>query len=162
MDLFRFLPKFGRTVDKVEEAPTEHLERLETEKRERVKFHRDHVRNGPAKTRRVTNGQVRRSMLREQKTKLRKQNRNNRRDFMRAQHDLAILRGQLTCVGALGTRPNKHLQRNALRGLFDGYGVLVEQTLEIDQLDFDNDEHRRHVVEAALHHYQLATGQVAA
>lgn len=212
MNLTRFMPNFGKTaVDEntpFDKLPQEEQDRILAEERaERIKFTRDHVRNGPQRSRRplearwLSAGRSESRARRAHKAFLAKANRNHRQDFIRAQRDLSRLRGQLEVVGALpvsrghieevgsweqtdlkGHQPpewvvrdvvktTEHFvdapvaaKRNALRGLYDGYGAVVQATLDetgAGELDFDDLDHRDLVVGAALHHYRLATRSAA-
>lgn len=70
-------------------------------KKQRIQFHRDHVRNGPAKFRSITPGMQRRAAARAQEAATRKTNRRYRRAWMAQQADLATLRGHLTILGII-------------------------------------------------------------
>lgn len=70
-------------------------------KRERIKFHRENVRNGPTKWRTLTTGQVRRQRVRDAKARQRKDQRRYRRAWMAQRADIATLRGHLIITGVL-------------------------------------------------------------
>lgn len=57
--------------------------------------------HGPVKTRPITNGQIRRSIMRQQKTAQRKVQIAHRRRWMDNRHSVAVLRGQLQAVGEI-------------------------------------------------------------
>jgi hypothetical protein len=81
------------------------IERLEADaKAERIRFHREKVRNGPVKFTTFTNGQVRRTLQREDETRRRKLNKRHRRDWMAKRAELATLRGHLVIMGVLECR----------------------------------------------------------
>jgi hypothetical protein len=167
MNLSRFLPGFDKPKDELTEAELDELDAQA--KKDRIEHHRRQVRNGPAKFGHVTPGRRARAVRRAEKVVGRRANKAYRRDWMRARDNIARLRGQLEAVAAIKTSRGTYvvgqsvaLMRNAWRGLFDGYGALVAETLGVDELDVENQEHRDAVVEAAVHHYELATKQRAA
>lgn len=183
MNLSRFLPGLIKGDDKPSE---EELDLLDAEaKADRIRFTRERVRNGPwgqgrshnrrpLDSRFHTQGQADRAYRRANKVLTRRANVKARRDWMRAHQDLSRLRGQLEVVA----NPESPLYEAAMRGLFDGYGPAVAPELPIightggpedddrqpiyEALDFHNQQHRSLVVQAALHHYKIATGQVTA
>ena len=73
----------------------------EEEKKQRVQWHRDHVRNGPQNWRTLTSGQVRRQHARDAKSRQRKTNKRYRRAWMAQQREIATLRGHLIVLGVL-------------------------------------------------------------
>lgn len=102
--LNRLLSSLGTTDEEVpfeELSKEEQAEVLAEEKKQRVKFHRDSVRNGPVKWSHVTTGQQRRRAARDKAALQRKANKRHRRDFFRGQLHLATLRGQLQAIGAV-------------------------------------------------------------
>lgn len=70
-------------------------------KRDRIAFHRDHVRNGPTKFKTVSNGQVRRAKTRELNGRAKKARRHQVRTYFANLREHAVLRGQLQAVGVL-------------------------------------------------------------
>ena len=82
----------------------EQAEVIAEEKAERVKYHREHVRNGPARFRTITAGQQRRQAERDKAALQRKANRNHRRNYLKKQRAVSVLRGQLQAVGVLPYR----------------------------------------------------------
>lgn len=85
--------------DAPEEETPEAIEKRE--KAERVKFHRDHVRNGPRSFGTVTSGQFRRRLGREQKARLKKARRDQVRTYFETQRKIAVIRGHLQSAGVL-------------------------------------------------------------
>jgi hypothetical protein len=82
-------------------TPEEQAAVLADEKKGRIQYHRDHIRNGPVKFTYLSTGQQRRRAARDAKAHNRKVNKRHRRQFMRQQQDLATLRGQLQMLGVL-------------------------------------------------------------
>lgn len=82
-------------------SPEEQEAILADEKKGRVQYHRDHIRNGPVKFTYVSTGQQRRRAERDAKARNRKVNKRHRRQWMRQQQERATLRGQLQCLGTL-------------------------------------------------------------
>lgn len=70
-------------------------------KKARIQFHRDHVRNGPAKFSPPTSGQVRRAEKRAMDRKLKNAHRKQVRAYFAARREGATLRGHLDSVGVL-------------------------------------------------------------
>lgn len=68
-------------------------------KADRIREHREHVRNGPVKTRPFTSGQRRRLVERDRQAQHRKVNRRHRRQWMATQQVNATLRGHLIVLG---------------------------------------------------------------
>lgn len=105
--LNRLLGSLAKNQPAEEEVPFEDLppeeqeEVLAEEKKQRIKWHRDHVRNGPRNFAYVSTGQQRRAQERAKKSHERKINRDHRRRWKQGQWNLAVLRGQLQAVGAL-------------------------------------------------------------
>ena len=184
MNLTHFLPSFGKSKKFDEntpfkDLPIEEQERiLAEEKAERVKWHREHVRNGPVKMRHISAGRLESMKRRGAKVHNRKANKAFRRDFMRVQQDLARLRGQLEVVGALPLYRLEQqdgrmvraayyntahpLRNNGLRGLFEGFAVAAAEEFHGGRkLDPANPDEAQTVIDFALHHYQLATGVAA-
>ncbi len=135
MDILNRL--FGNTRD--EDLTDEELDQIALdEKKDRARFHREKVANGPVKFTSVSNGQVRRGDARRRKAQARKANRRHRRDWMISRQKHAALRGQLIMTGALpgssglpvGTSPETTAYFS--RMLTARYGS-VEQALGIYQ-----------------------------
>lgn len=171
MNLSRFLPGFAKGDNA--ELTEKELDQLDAEaKADRIEFHRSQVRNGPRRPHDrplerlfATSGRSASMQRRRAKAQVRKQNVVARRDWMRANRDLSRLRGQLEVIGN-PELANTPLYENAMTGLFDGYGAVVAAELADGEgtvvLDRDSIKDRSLVVQAAAHHYKLATGQVAA
>lgn len=173
MNLSRFLPGFAKRSADAELADEAY--EAEQAKLARIQYHRDHVRNGPVKMRHISSGRVASQDRRREAARVRKQNRDYRRDFMRSRGQLAILRGQLETVAAIKTASGTYmvgqstpLMRNAWVGLFKVYGPVVAQAYadkydgeSVGHLSVESDDDRALVGQTALHHYELATGVAA-
>lgn len=95
-NLFSNLPFLSKADDEL--SPEE----LEIEaKKERIEFHRDHVRNGPTSFRHVTNGMVRRAKARDLQRQMKKTRREQLRTYFRNQQLAAVTRGHLQAAGLL-------------------------------------------------------------
>jgi hypothetical protein len=106
-DLFAQLP--GLRDKQTDDEPTE----LES-KRDRIKFHREKVRNGPVKFREPSSGQVRRFQARSLKSMQRKGYRRQVKGHLAAQREGMILRGMLQSTGVLDyVLPISHLRPEA-------------------------------------------------
>lgn len=68
-------------------------------KRDRIAYHRDHVRNGPVKHRSITSGQERRARKRRLEKQTRKARKAQVRLFFAQQQEAATLRGHLQAAG---------------------------------------------------------------
>jgi len=102
--LSRLMGKPAADTDEVsfdDLSPEEQEEILANEKKARIQYHRDHVRNGPQSYRTITVGQQRRAAERSKKALQRKANKRHRRSWFAKQRDFATLRGHLTVIGAL-------------------------------------------------------------
>lgn len=93
LDLLSKLPFLNHDdVDEVDE---------EQAKRDRIAFHRDHVRNGPANFKTQSSGQVRRAKTRALAGRAKKARRHQVQTFFANQREHAVLRGHLQAVGVL-------------------------------------------------------------
>ena len=80
----------------------EELDALDAQaKKDRIAFHRDHVRNGPAKFRHTTAGDAKRERRRALARQTKKARKAQRRDFIATVQEHALLRGQLQAVGVI-------------------------------------------------------------
>lgn len=70
-------------------------------KKDRIAFHRDHVRNGPSNFKTVTNGQVKRAKVRALKAETKKARRRQVRAYLANQRQAATVRGHLQAAGVL-------------------------------------------------------------
>jgi hypothetical protein len=101
----RLFAHLGRKTTEERELTADEIAEQEAQaKKDRIKFHREQVRNGPRKFSYVTSGQQRRFQARGQAAQRRKMNRRYRRDWMRKQAELATLRGHLTILGVIECR----------------------------------------------------------
>lgn len=83
-------------------SPEEALEIDEAaEKRERIKFHRQSVRNGPVNFRTPTNGQLRRAAKRDLARETKKARRRQVRKHFDERYEQAVLRAHLQHAGVL-------------------------------------------------------------
>lgn len=88
MDLSRFMPNWkNKDTDEAPEGPVTALERLAAQ--------RNH---GPRPVRTMTNGQIRRAIERDGRTRHRKQTQRFRRSWMDHRLAVAVLRGQLATI----------------------------------------------------------------
>jgi hypothetical protein len=100
----RLFAHLGGKTEERELTPDEIAEQEAEAKKERIKFHREHVRNGPRTFAYATSGQQRRFRARGQAAARRKMNKRYRREWMRRQAELATLRGHLTILGVIECR----------------------------------------------------------
>lgn len=70
-------------------------------KSERMRFHREKVRNGPASFRTMSNGQIRRAQKRMEASRVRKARRRQIRSYLTQQNEAAALRGNLQAAGVI-------------------------------------------------------------
>jgi hypothetical protein len=96
-NLLAKLPSLRKKSD--DEPSPEELE-LQA-KKERIQFHRDHVRNGPANFRHVTSGMQRRAQERDLRRQMKKARRSQVRNYFQTQQLAATVRGQLQLAGLI-------------------------------------------------------------
>ena len=100
MDILSKLPFLK--ADEVDETDDRTLEEIEAEaKAERIRFHREKVRNGPAKFVAPTSGQIRRARKRDAERMIRKNRRRQVRQHLADQREAATIRGHLQAAGVL-------------------------------------------------------------
>lgn len=94
MDLFSKIPflKSDQTEEQSELSPEE-------AKKQRIQFHRDHVRNGPSNFKTVTNGQQKRAHVRALNRRTRKARRAQVRQHFSNMAEASVLRGHLQATG---------------------------------------------------------------
>ena len=80
-------------------------------KKERIKFHRLHVRNGPAKFRTTTNGQVRRARRRAAKREQKRAYKEQVRNHLSTRMLASVTAGQLRLAGVLPYVHERELDR---------------------------------------------------
>ena len=90
----------SRLLGPTDREPTA-AEIAEDEKRERIEFHRRHVRNGPITSKSPTSGQVRRARVRHNRKQAKVRRRQQIRTWKADVREHAVLRGQLQAVGVL-------------------------------------------------------------
>lgn len=90
------------------------------EKKDRIAFHRTHVRNGPVKFKEPTTGQQRRAHQRALARRARKAYRQQVRTYFAAQREAAILRAKLQDCGVLA-----FVQRDREIPILTTYNALV-------------------------------------
>ena len=97
-DFFSKLPSLlGRQDDS---EPTDAELELEA-KKERIEFHRTHVRNGPTTFRHVTEGDARREQARAVRRQMKKARRSQLRSYHQTQRLAATVRGHLQLAGLI-------------------------------------------------------------
>lgn len=97
MNIFSKLPFFnGKSDDAVSEEAAE----IQA-KADRIKHHRDNVRNGPVKERHITSGQYRRSIIRTAEAEARKSRSRQIKGYFQTQQTAATVRGHLQAAGIL-------------------------------------------------------------
>ena len=106
------------------------------EKRERIAFHRDHVRNGPVTFEHVTGGQVRRAKLRELRGRSRMARRSQVQSFLDQQREYATLRGLLQAVGVVayateGFSVSDEVRFRSARELVQRFGDLNDSDSDL-------------------------------
>ena len=89
----------GRKVDDDGELSSD--EQAAQDKAERIKFHRERVRNGPVKFTQLTNGQIRRAEARATRREIQRNFRRDVRNHLETARVAAVLRGQLQIVGLI-------------------------------------------------------------
>jgi len=96
-------------------------------KKARIQFHRDHVRNGPAKFGGPTSGQVRRTKARATRASIKHNRRRQVKEYLAQQRFIATLRGNLQAAGVLpyvtDYKPSERQEARAIKWLaqtFDG------------------------------------------
>lgn len=95
MNLLWKLPSVGLAPE-----PSEEVDEAQA-KRDRIKFHRDHVRNGPVKFRKTTDGQIRRAQKRALKRSTQRARKAQVRGYFATQKLAASTRGQLQAAGLI-------------------------------------------------------------
>lgn len=121
-------------------------------KRERVNFHRERVRNGPAKFSTMTSGQIRRAQQRDLKARQRKQFKRTVKNHFGDRRNEAILRGQLQLAGILPLSSGEHDDRSidqAVVWIYDRFGEKVEKP---------ESKHIEAALQAAWERYTELTG----
>lgn len=128
MDIFSKLP--GLIDDPTGQAAREGLN-AEGARAERIKFHRTHVRNGPANFKTSTAGQERRARQRAVASLTKKARRSQIRDHFGKLAHGAALRGQLQAAGVLpyehGGTVDPALQVRATLALVRKFPVLDDE-----------------------------------
>lgn len=154
--LNRLLGKLATKGEEVDDRTDEEV--AADEKKARIKYHRDHVRNGPQKVRYITSGQQRRAVARGQKAQARKATRRHKRAWMDSQRNRAVLRAQLQAIGAVSYAtdyvPTEKQRVDAGVWIVRAFGERDE-----DGKLVESDDLFSKAVEAALAEYQ---GKVAA
>lgn len=123
---FLSLPSLNEAEDR--DLTEEEIAEAEAQaKKDRIKFHRTHVRNGPAKFTHVTNGQVKRQRRRDLARQTRKAAQAQRRAFRATLQEHALLRGQLQAIGVIayetGFTPSDEARFRAARWIVTHYGA---------------------------------------
>lgn len=126
LNVFKHVPG----IDKADEAPELTKDEIAAaEKAERIQFHRESVRNGPANFRSITNGQIRRLQARSEARIARKERRDKVRRQLHADRFAATLRGQLAVAGVFPMSIEQSLkaQVDATVWIVRRFGVSVER-----------------------------------
>lgn len=115
---------------------TDESEQTEEEaKAERIRFHREKVRNGPTTFRHITGGMIRRAKYRDLTRNARKVRRGQIRDFLASEREIAVLRGHLQAVGVLSYASDfvapDELRLVAATALVRRFGDLTEDGEQI-------------------------------
>ena len=100
-NLLSKLPFLGEGKADRDLTPEEIEEAEAQAKRDRIAFHRDHVRNGPAKFKQMTTGQERRARHRSLDSMTRKGRRRQIRQYHADMREAATLRGHLQAAGVV-------------------------------------------------------------
>lgn len=123
LNIFKHLPG----VDKADEV----VEPTEADlKAERIQFHREKVRNGPANFRSVTEGQIRRAKARAEKREAKRNFKREVRQHLNAMRFNATVRGQLAVAGVIPTALDYPIKRqvDATVWIVRRFGVSVDRT----------------------------------
>lgn len=155
MDILSKLPSFKNVEeaigvkDAIDEAGS---------KAERIKFHRNHVRNGPANFKGLTSGQERRARQRALNAMTRKARRKQIRDYFATTRKAAVVHGYLQGAGVIsyagGQAPTHEHAVRAVRWILERFGkVDVEGNLLTDQGSVQA------ALQDAFNFWQKATGQ---
>lgn len=126
------------------------------EKRERIRFHREKVRNGPVKFSQPTSGQQRRAMVRATNSMQRKGYRRQVKAYFAAQRELMSLRPRLQAAGILPITVALPAART--------YSAIVDLISSFAEPDENGQVEVTEVVvrdalRSALNRYQTLTGQ---
>jgi hypothetical protein len=130
---------------------------LEVEaKADRIKFHRAHVRNGPANFKEQTSGQVRRAKVRALAGRTRKAARAQRREHFAQRAEHALLRGHLQAIGVIAYEtdfvPTQDARFVSARWVLNNYGG------DLSGDDFNEAEFLRAAVQAAFDRFSDISG----
>lgn len=127
-------------------------------KKDRIAFHRNHVRNGPTNFKSVSSGQERRANKRALNRRTKRARRSQIKMYFETQRLAASVRGHLQLAGALPfvvpTELNPYFQVSSTAWIVQRFGAELED----GTVSFDRDD----VLVAlgqALHYYGQATGQ---
>ncbi len=124
MDILSKIPSLSKSPEEAAEIDEAQA------KRDRIKFHRDNVRNGPAKFRHVTAGQERRARTRALARQTKKARRAQIRNHHETQRLAATVRGQLLLAGVLpyadSRTPEPVAQVKAVVWIVQRFGVEAE------------------------------------
>lgn len=133
-------------------------EEIELEdKKARIQFHREKVRNGPAKFSSPTSGQIRRAKDRDIKSGMKKTRRRQVRAFLAAQAEAATIRGHLQAASVLAYGNPLHMAtptqaRASVIWLTERFAEAEGEIVVTTELVVD-------ALTAALNRYQTLTGQ---
>lgn len=131
-------------VEDLPQVPLTEFEENEA-KKARIKFHREHVRNGPVKFNPPTNGQLRRAEERALRTQTRKTRRRQVRAYLADQREGAVLRSKLQAVGLLS-----YVQRSRKLDPRIGYEATVWLVQRFASDDLADEQGRVEVTEQVV------------
>lgn len=156
---FLSLPSLNDSADKADLTEEELAEREAEAKKERIAFHRTHVRNGPVKFGHTTNGDAKRERRRSLARQTRKAARSQRRAFIATLREHALLRGQLQAVGVIAYstdfQPSADARFRAARWIVSNYGPEELPNLLDDGAET---EYLRAAIQAAFDRFSDLSG----
>lgn len=154
----------GRSADATDEAPELTPEEQAAEdKKARIKWHRDNVRNGPVSFRSISAGQQRRALVRAQKREIDRNFKREVRSYFDRQRVAATLRPHLQTIGLIpfvdGHTATPHEQLVSTAWIAQRYGteLLDEEGRGTGNVSFA-DEDVLLAIQTATKFYATATG----
>lgn len=148
---FLSLPSLNDTEER--DLTEEEIADLEAQvKADRIKFHRTHVGNGPAKFRHTTAGDEKRERRTALARQTKKAQRAQRRNFIATRDEHALLRGQLQAVGVIEYEtdfvPSEDARSAAAKWIVQHYGDVTNS----------GDDLLRRAVQAAFDRFSDLSG----
>jgi hypothetical protein len=131
IDLLSKLPGLHDAPGEVEVKSDEEI--AAEARAERIKFHRNQVRNGPVNFKSLTTGQIRRAQARATQSAIRKNRRRAVSDHLAAKREAATLRGWLQAIGVLpyateGYKASEGIVKSSLIHIVQTYGEPDESS----------------------------------